>query len=58
MLLEAKGPVKRAKLTQTVWGGSGTDNLLEKTIQRLRQDLGPEQSERLQTCSNGYEFIG
>lgn len=58
LLLESKGPVKRVKLISAVWGEDGKDNLLEKTIQRLREDLGPEESQRLQTRASGYELIG
>ena len=56
-LLEAKGPVKRDKLLAAVWGDKGSIAALEKTIQRLREDLGPH-SERLQTTSDGYEIVG
>ena len=31
---------------------------LEKTIQRLRDDLGPEGARRIQTTAEGYELIG
>ena len=58
LLLESKGPVKRAKLLQAVWGARGTENLLVKTIQRLREDLGTEEARRIQTSSDGYELIG
>lgn len=58
LLLEAKGPVKRAVLLDKVWGESGTQSGLEKTIQRLREDLGPENAPRLQTRPDGYELLG
>jgi DNA-binding response OmpR family regulator len=56
-LIGAKGPLKREKLLQAVWGSEGSDAALEKTIQRLREDLG-EHAQRLQTTSDGYELIG
>lgn len=57
LLLEAKGGVKREKLLQAVWGDPAAVPALEKTIQRLREDLGPE-GRRLQTTAEGYEIIG
>jgi DNA-binding response OmpR family regulator len=57
LLLEAKGPVKREKLLQTVWGDKSSVPALEKTIQRLREDLGAE-GRRLQTTAEGYEIVG
>lgn len=58
ILLEAKGPVKRDKLLQAVWGSEGSPAALEKTVQRLREDLGPGGSQRLQTTTDGYELVG
>lgn len=57
VLIEAKGPVKREKLLQAVWGKEGSDAALEKTIQRLRDDMG-EEGRRIQTTAEGYELIG
>jgi DNA-binding winged helix-turn-helix (wHTH) protein len=45
------------KLLQSVWGGEGSDSALEKTIQRLREDFGPE-GQRIQTVAEGYELVG
>jgi len=56
-LIEARGPVKREKLLSAVWGKEGSEAALEKTVQRLREDLG-EHSNRLQTAEEGYELIG
>jgi two-component system, OmpR family, phosphate regulon response regulator PhoB len=56
-LLEARGPVKREKLLHAVWGDQGSAAALEKTVQRLREDLG-EHARRLQTTLEGYELIG
>lgn len=58
VLIEAKGPVKREKLLQAVWGEDGSATALEKTVQRLREDLGPTGSQRLQTTTDGYELVG
>ncbi len=58
VLIEAKGSVKREKLLQSVWGEEGSATALEKTIQRLREDLGPTGSQRLQTTTDGYELVG
>jgi DNA-binding response OmpR family regulator len=57
-LLEARGAVTREKLLKAVWGSEGTVPALEKTVQRLREDLGPEGGKRLQTTSEGYELVG
>lgn len=57
LLLAAKGPVKREKLLTAVWGDVDSAPALEKTIQRLREDLGDE-SRRLQTTPEGYEIVG
>jgi DNA-binding response OmpR family regulator len=56
-LLQAKGPVKREKLLSAVWGEQGSIPALEKTIQRLRDDLGQD-GRRLQTTAAGYELLG
>lgn len=57
-LLSAKGSVKREKLMQAVWGAGDHAGALEKTIQRLRDDLGPDGARRIQTTEDGYELIG
>lgn len=57
VLLEAKGAVKREKLLQAVWGDKSSVTAMEKTIQRLREDLGAE-GRRLQTTAEGYEIVG
>ncbi|OGS36312.1 MAG: hypothetical protein A2506_07590 [Elusimicrobia bacterium RIFOXYD12_FULL_66_9] len=58
VLLEAAGSVKREKLIAQVWGDKGSVAALEKTIQRLREDLGTAQAQRLQTTAEGYEIVG
>ena len=57
ILLESKGAVKREKLLQSVWGDKSSVPAMEKTIQRLREDLGTE-GRRLQTTAEGYELVG
>jgi DNA-binding response OmpR family regulator len=57
LLLQSRGPVKREKILSEVWDDEGTSSALEKTIQRLREDLG-EHAKRLQTVPEGYELIG
>jgi len=58
ILLQAKGVVPRAKLLAGVWGKKSNENLLEKTIQRLRENLGPVESARIVTHPGGYEIVG
>ncbi|MDP3542005.1 MAG: response regulator transcription factor [Elusimicrobiota bacterium] len=57
VLLESKGPVKREKILHAVWDDPKAVPALEKTIQRLREDLGAE-GRRLQTTAEGYEIVG
>lgn len=57
LLIEAKGSVRREKILQSVWGKDGRPASLDKTIQRLREDLGAE-GMRIQTTADGYELIG
>lgn len=58
VLIEASGPVTREKLLKEVWGAEGSVAALEKTISRLREDLGVEGAQRLQTTADGYELVG
>ncbi len=58
VLIEAKGGVKREKLLKDVWGADASAAALEKTIQRLREDLGPGNEKRIQTTPDGYELVG
>jgi DNA-binding winged helix-turn-helix (wHTH) protein len=57
LLIAAKGSVRREKIIQAVWGKGGSPASLDKTIQRLREDLGAE-GMRIQTTADGYELIG
>lgn len=58
ILLENSGPVTKDKLVAQIWGESKGDfSALEKAIQRLREDLGPEARARIQTGAEGYEFL-
>lgn len=54
-LLQSKGEVTWQELVRKVWGPSGTKNELEKTVSRLRDDLGPE-AYRLGTTRRGYQL--
>lgn len=56
-LARAAGPVARAKLMRAVWGRTGRDATLEKTIQRLRENLGAA-ADALRTTDAGYELAG
>lgn len=56
-LARSQGPVERARLMQAVWGRADCEAVLEKTVQRLREDLGSH-SERLRTTDAGYELVG
>ncbi len=56
-LMQASGEVPWRELVDKVWGKDGTKNDLEKTVQRLREDLGSE-SYRLSTTRNGYQLVG
>lgn len=58
VLIGAPGAVARERLLKEVWGDEGSVAALEKTIQRLREDLGPVESRRLQTTAEGYELVG
>ena len=55
-LMEADGEVEKEALRQKM-GGAGTIYALEKAIQRLREDLGPDEAKRIQTTESGYKLI-
>lgn len=54
-LLQDDAEVSWEELVSNIWGAEGTKNDLEKTVQRLREDLGPE-AYRLSTTRKGYRF--
>jgi DNA-binding response OmpR family regulator len=57
-LVEKRGSVTREALIASAWpDGDGSKNVLEKTIQRLREDLGPLEAPRIRTTADGYELI-
>lgn len=58
LLMEVPGPVPRGRLKEGLWERAVSDNALEKAIQRLREDLGPGESRRIQTTLEGYELVG
>ncbi|MBI3552458.1 MAG: response regulator transcription factor [Elusimicrobia bacterium] len=58
-LVENRGEVSCAELLKRVWSDDAeSKNTLEKTIQRLREDLGSEGAARIQTTPLGYELVG
>lgn len=57
ILAQAKGPVARAALMTKLWPGGAGRARLDKTIERLRRDLG-EAAELLRTAPGGYELAG
>jgi len=54
-LLQQGGEVPWQQLVEKIWGPNGTKNDLEKTVQRLREDLGAE-AYRLSTTRDGYQL--
>lgn len=54
-LLQNDGELAWSELLRKIWGRDGTKNDLEKTVQRLREDLGPE-AYRLSTTRDGYKL--
>jgi DNA-binding response OmpR family regulator len=54
-LLQNEGEVAWEDLVEKIWGRDGTKNDLEKSVQRLREDLGPE-GYRLSTTRGGYRL--
>lgn len=56
-LARSQGPVDRRRLMTAVWGRTDCEAVLEKTVQRLREDLGPL-AFRLRTTETGYELLG
>jgi|CXWL01.1.fsa_nt_gi DNA-binding response OmpR family regulator len=55
-LMQNPGETPWQELVVKVWGKDGTKNDLEKTIQRLRDDLGAE-AYRLGTTRKGYQLV-
>lgn len=53
-LVESRGSVPRARIMRRVWKREDCEASLEKTIQRLREDLG-EAAGLVRTTSDGYE---
>lgn len=54
-LLQKEGAAPWEELLRKIWGREGTKNDLEKTVQRLREDLGTE-GWRLSTTREGYQL--
>lgn len=57
LLMQTNAEVPWKELVQKIWGPQGAKNDLEKAIQRLRADLGPEKH-RIRTTRRGYELTG
>ena len=57
-LMQSRGPVSPGRLLRALGYGPTQLNALEKSLQRLREDLGPGQARRLQTTPKGYEMVG
>jgi len=55
-LIQCKEEVPWQELVAKVWGRDGNKNDLEKTVQRLREDLG-EEAYRLSTTRKGYQLL-
>ncbi|MDE2489686.1 MAG: response regulator transcription factor [Elusimicrobia bacterium] len=55
-LVQSGGELRWEDLVVRVWGPDGTKNDLEKTVSRLREDLGTE-GYRLTTTRAGYQLI-
>lgn len=55
-LIQSKGEVPWEELVRKIWGRDGNKNDLEKTVQRLREDLGDE-AFRLSTTRKGYQLL-
>lgn len=56
LLIQTEGEVPWQELVEKIWGRDGTKNDLEKTVSRLREDLGPE-AHRLVTSRKGYQLL-
>ena len=53
LLMQKKGEIPWEYLMRNLWGKDGSKNDVEKAVQRLRADLGPE-AHRIQTTRKGY----
>ncbi len=57
-LVQSPGEVPKGDLLREVWEEGADENSLEKTIQRLREDFGPQEGRRIVTTLRGYELAG
>lgn len=57
LLVLGEGELTRAHLIEKLWGKAGSESALEKTVQRLREDLGEDHASRVQTTAKGYRLI-
>jgi DNA-binding response OmpR family regulator len=56
-LARAAGAIGREHLLRTIWDGCDDPQIVAKTIQRLRQDLGAD-AELILARPDGYELAG
>jgi DNA-binding response OmpR family regulator len=56
LLASREGPIPRQELLQSIWQDANDPNRLEKTIQRLREDLGRDGPRLILTLPGGYEL--
>ena len=56
LLASREGPVPRQELLQMIWNDTNDANRLEKTVQRLREDLGRDGPRLVVTLPGGYEL--
>jgi DNA-binding response OmpR family regulator len=56
LLASHEGPIPRQELLQSIWQDANDPNRLEKTIQRLREDLGRDGPRLILTLPGGYEL--
>lgn len=55
-LVQSETELPWQELVVRIWGRDGSKNDLEKTVQRLREDLGPD-AYRLSTTRKGYQLL-
>ncbi len=56
-LMRAQGTVSREALLTELWEGEGDPQTLDKTVQRLRRDLGPNGAAAVVAVPGGYRLI-
>ena len=58
LLAGREGPVTKEEILDSIWAGAqeADINRLEKTVQRLREDLGRDGPRLIRTLPGGYEL--